>query len=318
MLFCERWFPSAQGFVKRRVALPELTADEVLIDAAAFGINRLDMELAANAGSLGTDSTLGLEVAGTVAALGAGSSELKLGDRVMALVNENGYADRVIAPARTTLKIPDRLSFEQGAAFPEALFTAWLNLFELGALKAGESVLIHHATGGVGIVGAQLAKALGASVRVTTRKPENMKKLQALGLDGKTTGEFDEKPDSMGGFNVILDIRGAQSLDANLSVLKPDGRLVLIDSYSGEAATINLGRLLDKRLSVQGSLLRPRSLEQKSVTAAGIRARALPLLESGKIEPVIARVWAPEGLSEAHALLAANGHFGKLIVSLRA
>lgn len=318
MRFCERWFPSEKGFVKRRVSLPDLAADEVLIDAAAFGINRLDTELAANAGSFAADSTLGLEVAGTVAALGAGPSEFKLGDRVMALVKENGYADRVIAPAWTTLRIPDRLSFEQGAALPEALFTAWLNLFELGALKAGESVLIHHATGGVGIVGAQLARALGASVGITTRKPENLKKLRALGFDGKTTGEFDEKPDSMGAFDVILDIRGAKSLDSNLSVLKTDGRLVLIDSYSGEEAKISLGRLLDKRLSVQGSLLRPRTLEQKSVTAAGIRTRAMPLVEIGKIAPVIGRVLAPDGISEAHALLAANGHFGKVIVSLQA
>ncbi len=317
MRFCERWFPSEKGFVKRRVALPDLAAGEVLIDAAAFGINRLDTELAANAGALGTDATLGLEVAGTVAALGAGPSEFKVGDRVMALVKENGYADRVVAPAGTTLKIPDRLSFEQGAALPEALFTAWLNLFELGALKAGESVLIHHATGGVGIVGAQLAKALGASVAVTSRRPENLAKLRGLGFDGKTTDEFDAEPGAMGGFDVILDIRGAQSLDANLSVLKTGGRLVLVDSYTGEEGKINLGRMLDKRLSVQGSLLRPLTLERKSVTAAGIRARALPLIESGKIEPVIARVFSPENIGEAHALLAANGHFGKLIVSLR-
>jgi len=314
---CTRWIPSGDGFVKRAVALPEPSANEVLIDVAAFGINRLDLELAKKAGALRADATLGLEVSGTVAALGAGPSDLKIGDRVMALLKENGYADRAVAPAQATLPLPDRLSFEQGAALPEALFTAWLNLVEIGRLKAGEAVLIHHATGGVGIVAAQLAKALGASVQTTTGKPENLKRLGELGLTGMTTGEFDQAPDSKGSFDLILDIRGAESFDANLRLLRTGGRLALIDSYSGEEARIDIGRLLDNSLSVHGSLLRPRSLEQKGVTAAGIRARGLPHVANGEIDPVIDQVLGGDDLAQAHARMAANAHFGKLVVSLR-
>jgi len=315
MISCARWIPSGPGFVKLAAALPELSGNEVLIDVAAFGINRLDLEQAKNPGALRADATLGLEVSGTVAALGAGPSDFKLGERVMALVKENGYADRVVAPAQTTLRMPNRLSFEQGAALPEALFTAWLNLFEIGGLKAGEAVLIHHATGGVGILAAQLAEALGASVQVTTSKPESLKKLNALGLTGMTMGEFAQAPNAQGDFDLILDIRGAESLDVNLGLLRTGGRLVLIDSYSGEEARINIGRLLDNSLSVHGSLLRPRTLEQKRVTAAGIRARALPLIEQGKIAPVIDRVLGADGIRQAHARMAANEHFGKLVIS---
>lgn len=314
---CLRWVPSGPGFEKRTTTLPELSANEVLIDVAAFGINRLDLEQAKNSGALRVDSTLGLEVSGTVAALGPGPSDFRIGDRVMSLVKENGYADRVVAPAETTLRMPDRLSFEQGAALPEALFTAWLNLFEIGGLKAGEAVLIHHATGGVGIIAARLAEALGASVQVTTSKPENLKKLNELGLTGMTMAEFAQAPNARGDFDLILDIRGAESFDVNLGLLRTGGRLVLIDSYSGEEARINIGRLLDNSLSVHGSLLRPRTLEQKGVTAAGIRARALPQVESGKIEPVIDRVLDADGIGQAHARMAAKDHFGKLIISLR-
>lgn len=312
-----RWIPSAAGFEKKEVALPKLSENEVLIDTAAFGVNRLDLELKNRPGALGADSTLGLEVSGTVAATG-GRSDFRAGDRVMALVRENGYASRVIAPSETTLLMPDRLSFEQGAALPEALFTAWLNLFEIGALQAGESLLIHHASGGVGILGGHLAKALGASVRVTSRNPDGLKKLRAIGLEGISTEEFDRKPDFGEAFDLILDIRGADSFDANLRLLKTDGRLVLIDSYSGEEAKIDIGRLLDNRLSVHGSLLRPRSLAQKSLTAAGIRARALPLIDGGEIAPVIDQVLGADAIGAAHARLASNRHFGKIVVSLTA
>lgn len=316
MTTCARWFPSGEGFVRREAVLPAPFAGEILIDVAAFGINRLDLERARRPGALRADETVGLEVAGTVAALGPGTPEFKIGDRVMALVAENGYADRVIAPARTALAMPDGLSFEQGAALPEALFTAWLNLVELGRLKAGESVLIHHATGGVGIVGAQLVRALGASVRVTTGKPENLKKLGELGIAGSTTAEFDRAPDAGGDVDLILDIRGAASLEANLRLLRTGGRLVLIDSYSGEKARLDIGRLLDNSLSVHGSLLQPRTLEQKGATAAGIRAGALAHVASGKIAPPIDRVLGPGELASAHVRLASNAHFGKLVVSL--
>lgn len=309
-----RWIPSAAGFEKKEFILPKLSENELLIDTAAFGVNRLDLELKKSA--LGADATLGLEVSGTVAATG-GRPDFRVGDRVMALVRENGYASRVIAPSETTFLLPDRISFEQGAALPEALFTAWLNLFEIGALQAEERLLIHHATGGVGILGGHLAQALGVSVRVTSRNPDSLNKLRAIGLDGILTEDFDRKPDFGESFDLILDNRGAESFDANLSILKTGGRLILIDSYSGEEAKINIGLLLDHRLSVHGSLLRPRTLAQKSRTAAGIRARALPLIDGGKVAPVIDQVVGTDAIQSAHARLAANRHFGKIVVSLR-
>lgn len=314
-----RWILTEHGFQERTVTLGQPRANEVLIDVAAFGINRLDTELARRFKSLPADTALGLEVSGTVAAVGTPRPDLRVGDRVMALVKENGYSDRVVAPAQTVLKVPDGVAFEQAAAFPEALFTSWLNLVELGKLKAGETVLIHQATGGVGLIGAQLVKALGASVRVTTARPEALERLKRLSIGAALVEQFDRDPGSIadGGFDVILDSRGAGSFEANLRILKAGGRLVLIDSYSGEEAKIDIGRLLDNSLSVHGSLLRPRSLEQQALTADGIRARALPLIEQGKVSAVVDQVFQPSKIAEAHERLLARRHFGKLVVSVR-
>ena len=298
---------------------------EVLIENHATAVNRAD--LAQRAGGYppppGASPVLGLECAGVVAAVGEGVSRVVPGDAVCALLAGGGYAETVVVPAGQVLKKPARLSFVEAASIPEVFATAYLNLFMEARLVKGERAVIHAGASGVGTAGIQMCKAFGNPVFVTAGSADKIDRCIGLGADAgfnRYDGDFSAaiKAWTDGrGADVILDPVGGAYLAQNLASLATDGRLVIIGLLGGASAQAFLGMMMAKRLRIIGSTLRARSIAAKATIMDALKERVWPLLEDGTIMPVIERVSPVEQADEAHALIAGNQTFGKVVLRVR-
>ena len=298
---------------------------EVLIRVAAAGVNRPDVmqRRGAYPPPPGASDLPGLEVAGEIAAVGDGTGEWKVGDRVCALVAGGGYATLCVAPAPQCLPVPANLDFVSAAAIPETFFTVWTNVFDRGRLKAGEDALFHGGSSGIGTTAIQLARARGSRVFVTAGSDEKCRACEQLGAAhaiNYKTRDFVEAVRELThnrGVDLILDIIGGSYVGRNLSVLAVDGRLVQIGLQSGESTvSVDLLRILSRRATLTGSTLRPRSVEEKGQIAAALRREVWPLLESGAVTPVIFRTFPLRDAAAAHRLMESSDHIGKIVLTV--
>jgi NADPH2:quinone reductase len=296
---------------------------EVLIRAVAAGVNRPDVmqRRGLYPPPPGASDLPGLEVAGEVVAVGEGVADPAPGARVSALVAGGGYAEYCAVPVALCLPIPQGLSLIEAAALPETFFTVWTNVFERGGLRAGERFLVHGGTSGIGTTAIQLAREFGAEVFATAGSPEKCafcEQLSARAIDYRRE-DFVERVKTWTqgrGVDLILDLVGGPYLQRNLDVLAPDGRLVLIAVQGGARADINLLPIFLKRLTVTGSTLRPRGVAEKAAIAAALREQVWPLLEAGRIRPVIHGTFPLERAAEAHALMESSRHIGKIVLTV--
>jgi putative PIG3 family NAD(P)H quinone oxidoreductase len=305
------------------VEAPALVPGALRIRVAAAGVNRAD--LLQRRGMYppppGASPLLGLECAGEVVEVGAGVSGWKPGDRAMALLAGGGYAEQVVVDAGSALPVPGALSFEEAAALPEVYLTVFLNVFELGALRENGSLLVHGGGSGIGTAAIGLAKLAGAKLIVTAGSDDKCARCRALGADVAVNYRTEKFLDAVraatdrAGVDVVLDSIGAPYLADNLAALAVGGRLVLIGLMGGAKAELNLAVLLARRLSLIGSTLRTRSLEEKARLVAAFRARFGADLAAGRIRPVVDRVLPFAQAGDAHRLLQASEHFGKLVLT---
>ncbi len=307
-----------------RRPMPQPGEGEVLVRVAAAGVNRPDVmqRQGRYPPPAGASDIPGLEIAGEVIALGANVSGVALGDKVTALLPGGGYADHAVAAAALCLPIPGGLSMVEAAALPETFFTVWTNLFERGGLKAGESVLIHGGTSGIGTTAIQLAVAWGARVIATAGTEEKARPCERLGaargIDYRTEDfvEVIRRETDGKGVDLILDMVGASYLARNMEAVAVEGRLVVISLIGGARAEINLGTLMSKRLTVTGSTLRIRSVAQKAAVAEGLRRHVWPLLAAGRVRPIIYATFPLAQASEAHRLMETSQHIGKIVLTV--
>ena len=304
----------------RPVPVPK--AGEVLIKVATTGINRPD--IAQRQGTYapppGASDLPGLEAAGTVAAVATDVTGWKVGDTVCALTPGGSYAEYCTVPAPQCLPVPKGFDMLQAGALPENYFTVWHNLFERGQLAAGESVLIHGGASGIGTTAIQLAKAFGATVFTTVRTPEKAAAVKALGADHailyKDNDWAAEVKKLSGGVDVVLDMVAGDYLPKNLLLLKQDGRCVIIAVQLGPVATISAGIIMVNRLTVTGSTMRPQSIANKGRMARGLKDKVWPLLESGKVKPIIYKTFPLSEAAAAHAELERADHVGKVMLTV--
>jgi NADPH:quinone reductase len=305
--------------------MPMPGAGEVLIEVAAAGVNRPDVmqRLGGYPPPPGASDIPGLEIAGKVVAVGLGVNYVKLDDAVCALITGGGYATHCVAPEPQCLPVPKGFSMVEAAALPETCFTVWTNLFERGALQAGEAVLIHGGSSGIGTMAIQLAKALGArqifATAGTREKCHAAEKLGASrGIDYKHEDFVKVVKDATGGrgVDVILDMVGGDYIQRNISALAVEGRIVYIAFLKGSAAEVNLMPLMLKRGTITGSTLRARTVEQKGAIAAPLRRIVWPLLEQGKVRPQIYRTFPLGEAAEAHRLMESSAHIGKIVLTV--
>ncbi|MBM3809835.1 MAG: NAD(P)H-quinone oxidoreductase [Acidimicrobiia bacterium] len=305
---------------------PVPAAGEMLIEVAAAGVNRPDViqRYGKYPPPPGASDIPGLEVAGVVAALGPGVTGWSTGEAVCALVAGGGYAERAAVPVEQCLPIPNGLTAIQAAGIPETFFTVWTNVFQRGRLTAGETILIHGGTSGIGTTAIQLAKAFGGVVLATAGSDGKCEAMRALGADHafnyRTQDWVAEGKRVTGGagVNLILDIVGGDYIARNLDLLSIEGRLVQIAFLKSARAEIDFSVLMRKRCTLTGSTLRPRTPAEKGVIARELHARVWPLLESGAVAPVIHTVFPFAEAAAAHRLMEESSHIGKLILDLTA
>ena len=305
--------------------VPQPRPDEVLIRVLAAGVNRPDVQQRRGLypPPPGASPLIGLEVAGEVVAAGEAVTQYHVGDRVCALTNGGGYAQYCVAPAPQALPWPNGYDAVRAAALPETSFTVWANLFMLGRLAAGESVLVHGGTSGIGVTALQFAKAIGATVYATAGSDAKVAACLRLGADGAINyrtqdflPEIQRLTDGRG-VDVVLDMLGASYFPRNLRCLAMDGRLVLIAFLGGaKLEALDLTPIMTRRLTVTGSTMRPRSTAQKGAIAAALRAQVWPLLDAGRCAPVIERVFPLAEAAAAHALMESSTHIGKIVLSV--
>jgi len=293
---------------------------QVVIRVRAAGVNRPDLlqRTGAYPPPPGASDILGLEVAGEIAQVAEGVTRWQVGDRACALLGGGGYAEQAAVDARHVLPIPHGLDFIQAAALPETVFTVFANVFEGGALKAGETLLIHGATSGIGVMAIQMAKAAGATVIATSRGADKAKAAATLGADvslDARTDDLEARIRAAGGADVVLDMVGRDYADLNLNSLKAGGRWVVIASLTGPKVEMDLQRIMLKRLTLTGSTLRSRPADEKARLTAAVEATAWPWVASGKVKPPVQAVFALEQAADAHAELEAGGHIGKIVLS---
>jgi NADPH2:quinone reductase len=302
---------------------PQPQAGEVLIEVAAAGINRPDCFQRAGfyPAPPGASDLPGLEVAGRVVALGEGASGVAIGDEVCALVPGGGYADYCAAPAALCLPIPKGFSAVEAAALPETLFTVWSNVFDRGALQPGESFLVQGGSSGIGTTAIQLVKAFGHPVYATAGSPEKCAACEALGADRAINYKTEDfvavlKEVTGGrGVDVILDMVAGDYTPREMKALADDGRLVLIAFLGGAKSQVNMAEVMQRRLIITGSTLRPRSVAFKAAIAAQLRAKVWPLLEAGRIKPVIHATFPMAEAAAAHTLMESSAHVGKIVLT---
>ena len=305
---------------------PAPAAGEVLVKVAAAGVNRPDVlqRYGKYPPPLGASDLPGLEIAGTVAALGAGVTTLEVGDAVCALVSGGGYAEYCTAPVPQCLPVPKRLSMVEAAALPETFFTVWTNVFERGRLKAGETFLVHGGASGIGTTAIQLARAFGARVLATAGTPDKCAACQALGaeraINYKTEDFVAVAKEVTGGQGVdlTLDMVGGDYVGKNVEIARVEGRIVQIAFLRSPKTEVNLQPLMIKRLTLTGSTLRARSVAEKGAVAAAVREHVWPLLESGKVKPIIHATFPLADAAGAHRLMEADTHIGKIVLTVAA
>ncbi len=302
--------------------VPRPGPGEVLVRVAAAGINRPDVmqRMGRYPPPPGAPDIPGLEIAGPVAALGEGVSGLAVGDEVCALVVGGGYAEYCLAPAVLCLPVPKGLSLVEAAALPETFFTVWTNVFDRGRLVAGETMLVHGGSSGIGTTAIQLAVASGARVFATAGNAEKCKACEDLGAErainyrDEDFAEVIKQATDGSGVDLILDMIGADYFARNVEVLATEGRLVVIAVMSGPKTEINLLDFMIRRLTLTASTLRPRTVEQKAVIAVALKNKVWPLIESGKVKPVLYKTFPLVEASRAHALMESSEHIGKIVL----
>lgn len=295
---------------------------EVLIKVQAAGVNRADLLQRAGRYALrpGVSPIPGLEVAGTIEALGptsgSGAPQWAIGDRVCALLTGGGYAEYAVAPAPQCLPIPDGLDMIQAGSLPEAFFTVWLDVFDLGGLKPGETLLVHGGSSGIGIAAIQLAKALGSRVIVTAGSQEKCEACRKLGADVAINYRVADFEKEAGPIDVILDMVGGSYTIKNLRLLAPLGRLVYINFMESSKAEIDLSLILGRQLTITGSGLRPQTIERKAAIARSLEERVWPLISTGQIRPVVDSVYRLDQAVEAHLRMESSRHIGKIMLQV--
>ncbi len=297
---------------------------EILVKVAAAGVNRPDVmqRQGLYPPPKGAPDIPGLEIAGEVAALGPDAKRWKIGDKVMALVVGGGYAEYCLAHEGHALPAPAKLSLVEAAAAPETFFTVWHNVFERGALKSGETLLVHGGTSGIGTTAIQLAKAFGAKVITTAGSPEKCEAARKLGADLAINYKSEDfvaatKAATGGkGADVILDMVGGDYIERNYEAAAVEGRIVQIAFQGSPRATVDFRRIMLKRLHHTGSTLRSRSVEDKAAIARALEAKVLPLLAKGRVKPVIDSTFPLAQAAAAHARMESSAHIGKIVLTL--
>lgn len=299
-----------------RIARPAPGPGQILIRVRAAGVNRPD--IAQRQGFYppppGASDTLGLEVAGEVV---EAAGRWKAGDAVCALLGGGGYAEYAVCDARHALPMPKGLEPAQAAGLPETVFTVFANVFEHGALKAGETLLLHGATSGIGVTAIQMAKAAGAKVIATGRGPAKAEQARKVGADVAVDSEaedFAEVALREGGADVVLDMVGAPYFEKNLKALNTGGRIVYIAAQAGGTLEVPIGRLMQKRGLITGSTLRPRSADEKARLTAEVERHVWPWIEAGEVKPYVDRTFPLADAAAAHAHLESGAHLGKVVL----
>ncbi len=309
----------------QEVEEPQPGPDEILVDVKASALNRADLLQRGGRypGPADVRADIpGLEMAGVVAAVGGRVTGLTPGDRVFALLGGGGYAQRAVIHQAMAVSIPERLDFQQAASMPEVFFTAYDALFNWCRLSMGERALIHAAGSGVGVAAIQLAREAGAVTFGTASSAEKLRRAAELGLDVGINYRDEDFADVVRqktggrGVDVVLDVIGAPYWDRNIASMALKGRMVLVGTMGGGQTETNVGALMPKRLSVFGTVLRMRSLGEKIVLTEQFRRHVLPLIESGKVRPVIDRVFPLEQAAEAHRYMETNANFGKIVLTM--
>ena len=308
----------AEALKAAQIERPSPGPGQILIAVKAAGVNRPDLlqRLGYYPPPPGAPATLGLEVAGEVA---QAAGRWKVGDRVCALLGGGGYAEYAVCDARHALPIPTGLSFVEAAGLPETVFTVYANVFEHGALKAGETLMVHGATSGIGVTAIQMAKAAGARVIGTSRGAHKAEQARQIGADlsiDVTTEDFEAVAQADGGVDVVLDMVAGPYFPKNLEVLKTGGRLVHIASQAGGAVELPIMRLMQKRLVITGSTLRPRDADEKARLAAEVERVVWPWIEGGKIKTIVDHTFPLAEAAKAHATLENGSHLGKVILTV--
>jgi len=307
------------------VPIPEPTESEVLIRVHAAGVNRPDVlqRLGMYPVPGDADPLPGLEVAGEVVATGANAARWRSGDKVMALCHGGGYAEYCRVNENHCLPVPANLSMVEAAAIPETYFTVWYNVFMRASLGAGESILVHGGSSGIGTTTMQLAKASGASVITTAGSDDKCDFCMVLGADHALNYRSSDWEQRVGeltagkGVDVVLDMVAGPYMQKNINVLGRDGRYVIIAFLKGPKAELDMRQVVGKRLTITGSTLRPQTIAEKAEIAADLENHVLPLLESGVVRPIIDSTFPLDEAAKAHALMESSRHMGKIVLELR-
>jgi len=303
------------------VVAPEPSHGQVRIKVAYAGVNRPDVLQRAGLYNppKGASPLPGLEAAGTISAIGAGVTDWSVGDQVCALLPGGGYAQEVVTPAAHCLPVPAGLTLKQAACLPETFFTVWSNVFMRGQLSAGERFLVHGGSSGIGTTAIQLASAFGARVFATAGSEDKCAACRALGAEVAVNYrevDFVDVMKAEGGANLILDMVGGEYLPRNVSALAKDGRLVQIAFLQGAKVELNFTHVMMKRLTITGSTLRPQSDLAKAEIARQLCQNVWPLLETGRVVPVIDSEFSLEDASAAHARMETSTHIGKIVLKV--
>lgn len=308
----------------REMPIPEPGADEVLIRVHAAGVNRPDILQRQGLYPAPQDASpiLGLEVAGEIAACGAGVNQWRVGDKVCALVNGGGYAEYVLAPQAQCLPQPESLSAIEAAALPETFFTVWHNLWQRAHLTAGESLLIHGGSSGIGTTAIQMAVAKGVTVFATAGSAEKCAACEKLGAtkainyrEQDFVAEINQLTAGRG-VDVILDMVGGDYIQKNISVAAREGRIVNIAYLNGSKATVDFMPVMLKRLTLTGSTLRAQSADVKANIAQALQAEVWPMIAASKIKPIIAAIFPLAEVAAAHQLMESSAHIGKIVLTM--
>jgi putative PIG3 family NAD(P)H quinone oxidoreductase len=299
-----------------QIPRPEPKPGQILIQVRAAGVNRPDIlqRMGGYPPPPGAPDTMGLEVAGEVT---AGAGRWKAGDKVVALLGGGGYAEYAAVDARHALPIPGGLDFVGAAGLPETVFTVYANVFEHGALKAGETLLVHGATSGIGTTAIQMGKAAGAKVIATARGADKAAQALKLGADvavDATAEDFAEVAKREGGADVVLDMVGGDYFAKDLDAIRTGGRIVFIAAQAGQQVELVIGRLMQKRGVITGSTLRPRDPDEKARLAAEVERVVWPWIAAGLVKPLVDKTFPLVEAGNAHAYLEAGGHVGKVVL----
>lgn len=302
--------------------VPEPEHGEVLVKVASAGVNRPDVmqRQGVYPPPPGASDVPGLEIAGTVAKVGAGVAEWREGDEVCALVTGGGYAEYCPAPAAQVLPVPEGVGLEHAGGLPETFFTVWTNVFDRAGLRAGERLLVHGGSSGIGTTAIQMASQLGARVFATAGSKEKCDACLALGAERAVNYREEDFVEALkeptGGMDVILDMVAGDYVQKNLSLLRPEGRLVHIAFLGGHKVELNLMPTMLKRLSVLGSTLRPQSIEAKAGIARSLKEKIWPLIGNGRIKPVVDSTFPLADAVKAHERIDGGAHIGKIILTM--